>query len=339
MESSVARALAATPDPFGELGIHVPEDVTANLLLDEAGASELARGAPLNRDGHNRLASRSNRLGDSSLMKTIDDVIAPIDPLVRALPKDADAFYLVSRLSGARAERVAKGLPDPVERAVGEAIAAIEDGKRVGPRRKLDEALRLDPRHLEARAAMLRLSAGAIADGANPEQILPPPLSDPERALADGWVARERDPRALAAGALEARLAAVPLLHPLGPDAVRLRVQGRLASGDPALVKDAEALANKNLGNRSDPSSILLLAETAAAAGDPATVLKTLSELLDELDPRRASSRALVFRARDLARATPAGDPDLYWLRTSTLRRLGVNVPRGVPGKVEDDER
>jgi hypothetical protein len=335
METSVPRALAASPGPLGELGIHVPEDVTANLLLDEVAVGELARGALLNRDGHNRLASRSDRLGDAALTKTIDDLIAPIDPLVRALPKSADPFYLVSRLSGARAERVAKALPDPVERAVGEAIAGIEDGKRVGPRHKLEEALRLDPRHADARAAMLRLSAGAIANGANPEQILPPPLSDEERALVDGWVARERDPRSLATGTLEARLAAIPLRHPLGPDAVRLRVQGRLASGDPALVKDADALANENLGNRGDPSSILLLAEIAAAAGDPATVLKTLSELLDVLDPRRPSNRALVFRARDLARATPANDPDLTWLRTNTLRRLGINVPSAAPRNAE----
>ncbi len=340
MESSIARALAASPGPLDELGIHVPEDVTARLLLDEAAAGELARGAALNRDGHNRLASRSHRLGDASLMKTIYDWIAPVDPLVRALPNGIDVFALVSRLTGARAERVAKALRDPVERAVAEAIAAIEDGKRVGPQRRLEEALRLDPGHVEARAAMLRLSAGAIAKGANPERILPPPLSEAERALAEGWIARARDPRGLSAGALEARLAAIPLRHPLGPDAVRLRVQGRLASGDPALVQDAVALANANLGNRSNPSSILLIAETAAAAGDHATVLNTLSELLAELDARRASSRALAFRARELARATPDDDPDLHWLRTSTLRRLGEGRPRGAaPRRAEPGGR
>jgi spermidine synthase len=331
MEHSIPRALAASPVPFGEIGMHVPEDVTANLLLDEAGVAELARGAPQNRDGHNRLASRSDRLGSTSLVRTIDDLIAPIDPLVREVPNGTDVFYLVSRLSGARAERVAKALGDPVARAVAEAIAAIDDGKRVGPRRRLEEALRLDPRHTEARAAMLRLSSGAIAEGADPEQIVPSPLTAEERALADAWVARVQEPRALATGVLDARLSAVPLRHPLGPDAVRLRVQGRLATGDPALVKEADELATKNLGNRSDPSSILLLAETAAAAGDPAEVLKTLGELLDVLDPRRTSSRALVFRARELARATPADDPELYWIRTATLRRLGVNVPRTAP--------
>src|SRR5439155_1205756 len=86
-------------------------------------------------------------------------------------------------------------LSDPVQRAVGEAIAGIDDGKRERPRRRLEEALRLDPRNQEARAAMLRLSVGAIAGGANPEQIVSPPLSDEERALADGWATRARDPR------------------------------------------------------------------------------------------------------------------------------------------------
>jgi spermidine synthase len=331
MESSVARALAASPEPLHQLGIHTPEDITSNLLLDEAGAIEIARGASQNRDGHNRLASRSDRLGEKSLTRSIDELIAPVDPLVRAMPQDADVFYLVSRLSGARAERVAKALPDPVQRAVAEAIAGIEDGKRVSPQRRLEEALRLDPTHEVARAAMLRLSAGSIADGADPTQIVPAPLSDPERSLADAWVARARNPRSLAEGELETRLAAIPLRHPLGRDAVRLRVQGRLATRDPALIADAVALANAQLGNRSDPSSILLIAEASAAAGDPVTVLKTIAELLDEIDPKRASSRALTIRARDLARATPDDDPDLYWLRSNTLRRLGDPSWRGAP--------
>ncbi len=192
----------------------------------------------------------------------------------------------------------------------------------------------MNPLHTEARAAMLRLSTGAIADGADPERILPQPLSESERTLADAWAARARDPRELAAGPLEARLAAIPLRHPLGTDAARLRVQGRLASGDPALVKDAVELANATLGNRGDPSSILLIAETAAAAGDPVTVLKTLAELAEEIDARRSSSRALLVRARELARATPADDPNLYWQRSDTLRKLGVAAARP-PGAME----
>jgi hypothetical protein len=103
-----------------------------------------------------------------------------------------------------------------------------------------------------------------------------------------------------------------------------------LASGDLARMKEADRLANEYLGLRSDPSSILLLAETAAAAGDPATTLERLSELLDSLDPRRADFQAYVLRTRDLARATRVEDPGLVWLRSSILRRLGISV-RGGP--------
>jgi hypothetical protein len=67
---------------------------------------------------------------------------------------------------------------------------------------------------------------------------------------------------------------------------------------------------------------VLLLAETAAATGDHAQVLRTVSECLDLLDTRRASSRAFVFRARALVQAIP-DDPELRFLRSSTLRRLG----------------
>jgi hypothetical protein len=58
-------------------------------------------------------------------------------------------------------------------------------------------------------------------------------------------------------------------------------------------------------------------------------VLRTIEELLDELDPRRTTSRAFFFRARELARATPADDPELHGLRVIMLRRLGINAARG----------
>jgi hypothetical protein len=331
MEASVARAIAANPGPLAELGIRAPEDIAASLIFDEAAVAQLAKGAPLNRDGHNRLASRSDRLGSKALMRTFDDLLAPIDPLVRALPKGIDPFHLVRQLPVVRAERVAKALPDPVERAVAEAIAAIDEGKRMGARRRLEDALRLDPRHLEARAAMLRLSSGAIAGGADPEQFVVPPLSEEERALAEAWAMRAREPRKLVEGELGTRLAAVAPAHPLGTDAMRLRVQGMLASGDHALIDEADRIANDWLGLRSDPSSILLLAETAAAAGDSATVLERLSELLDSLDPRRADLKAYAYRARDLARAIPADDPELAWFRSHMLRRLGVRTQLAAP--------
>jgi spermidine synthase len=339
MEATTARAIAAAPERFAEVGARAPEVVAASLLLDEQAVREVSRGAPLNRDGHNRLASRANKLADHSLRATIDDFIAPVDPLVRARPPSIDVFRLMRYVRTSRAKRIAASLENPVDRAVGEALADIEDGKRVGPLEQIRGALARDPRHLEARAAMLRLSAGAIADGRNPEEVIAPPLSDAERAVAAGWAARASDPAGAALRALEPQLAVIPPGHPLGADAVRLRVQARLASGDPALVQEASALAEASLDDRLEPSSVLLRAEASAAAGDHVGALETLTELADHLDPRIPSTEALLRRARDLARSAP-DDRDLHWLRQNTLQRLGAGRLRPlVPPKAAKGER
>jgi spermidine synthase len=59
VEKNAAQALEAAPADFAELGLLVPEDITAWILLDEEGAHELARGAPQNSDTHNQLQSRA----------------------------------------------------------------------------------------------------------------------------------------------------------------------------------------------------------------------------------------------------------------------------------------
>jgi hypothetical protein len=308
------------------LGIRFPEDVAASLTLDEEAVRELAHGAPINRDGFNRLQSRSGRLGTDTLMLRMDELIAPVDPLVRARPPGIDVYRLLRIMSPERARRIAASLPDPVDRAVAEAVAEIADGKRLGPRRRLEDALAQQPDHIQGRAALLRMSAGTIADGADPEKILRPPISEPERTLVEGWRARARDPKGEALRELEARLAAIPPLHPLGDDALRLRVQARIQSGDPALVKEAIDLANASLGDRPDPAAILLRAEAYSAAGDHVAVLETIGDLVDHLSRQHGASRAFARRALALARATPGDDEEIFWLRRNTLRRLGVGV-------------
>ena len=151
---------------------------------------------------------------------------------------------------------------------------------------------------------MLRLSAGR--DRGRREPRADPPAAALRRgARARGRLgrARARSPRAggrarSTPGSPRFRRAIRSAPTPCG-----CACRGGSRAATPRSSKDADALANEHLGNRSDPSSILLLAETAAAVGDPATVLKTLDELLDELDPRRGlESRARLPRARPGAR-------------------------------------
>ena len=213
-----------------------------------------------------------------------------------------------------------------------EAIAAIEDGKRVGPRRKLEEALRLDPRHVEARAAMLRLSAGAIADGADPEQILPPPLSDEERALADGWAARARDPRALAAGRARG-----PARSGSAAPSARLRRRAAARAGAARERRSCAGQGSRSARQRASRRSLRPQLDPAARgdrcgrgrsrrrAGDALRAARRARPAAG-LESARSSSARAIWPARrpPTIRSCPGCAP-------ATLRRLGVAVPRGAP--------
>lgn len=323
MEASVARALGAARESFELLGITRPEDVFARLLLDEAGVAKLAAGAPINRDRHNQLERRSMNLGMNALLIS-EKLFGPVDPLLHGPYRALDLFYLLRRLEPERALHVARSLDDPTARAVGEAIAGITEGKRVVPRQQLAEALGRDPRHIEARAALLRLSSGELSDGADPERIVPPPLFAEERVLAQAWNARASDPGGAALRALDPQLAAIPLSHPLGHDAARLRILARITSADPKEVREAMQIADATLGDRPDPRSLLLRAEAYAAAGEHGAVLEMLSEIVPQLEPGDRAASAIVRRARELFAATPADDPQLRWLRRSAQRALGL---------------
>ena len=78
---------------------------------------------------------------------------------------------------------------------------------------------------------------------------------------------------------------AIPLSHPLGEDAARLRILARISSGDPEQVREAMRIADAALGDRPDPRSLLLRAEAYAAAGEHGAVLETL---IDLVPPTRA---------------------------------------------------
>jgi hypothetical protein len=179
---------------------------------------------------------------------------------------------------------------------------------------------------------MLRLSAGAIAEGTAPESRIEPPLSEEERTMAAGWLARADDPAGEALRALEPDLAAIPLEHPLGVAAATLRVQSRLASGDPAQIQEAIRIADDTLGDRPDTGSVLLRAEALAAAREHTGVLETLGEVIGRLDPRIGTSRAHARRALALTRATP-NTPELRRLRNATLVRLGGRPNEVGPGQ------
>jgi spermidine synthase len=319
IEASAARAIAAAPDDFAQLGILVPEDVTLWLLLDEAGARELGRGSPLNRDDHNLLQSRSPRILDRSLKSGMGELIGPLDPLVRLRSSSVDPFYLLRRLAPRRAERLAGALRDPVDRRVADALSEIAAGAPERARPLLTEVLRDEPLHRQARGALLRLSLPELVRGGDPLDLVAAPLDAAERAVVAGWRALDDGVEA-PLRALEPALAAVPPLHPLAQDAYRLRAEWRVRNGDPELAREAVEIADRAIWDRGRPGDLMLRARACVVAEEPAAAIQALFLLAQSLgdSPR---GRALARRALRVARSIPA-DPELAGNRVQVERTL-----------------
>ncbi len=328
VERSSEQALRAAPGDFAPFGLLVPEDVTASLLLDEAGVRELARGAPPIRDDHNLLQLRSGIL-EQSLRGRVYELVGGLDPLAKPELVGSHPFYLLRWLPAKRAARVAAALPDPADRQAAEAILATRRDQSQAARARLLEALRQAPEHRPARAELLRLSERRIREGLDAEALVPPPLDEAERAVVEGWRALNADGDARLR-ALEQALAGVPARHPLAGEASRIRAAWRIASGDPALAREAIPIVDRAIRDLGYPADVLLRAEACMTAGDHAQALHTLSNLAYRLGGARPRGRALAQQGLRIARSVPA-DPGLDELRAGVEKLLRARLRGGRP--------
>ncbi|MDJ0850940.1 MAG: fused MFS/spermidine synthase [Myxococcota bacterium] len=309
LEDTVARALGAAPGDFAEIGLLLPEDVTSKLLLDEEGSRALGRGAPIIRDDRNLLQTRSPRILGRGISDGCRELCAPFDALTRSRP-GFPSLALLRRVHPERMERVAAALPDPIDRAVGEALLAIGRGKPVAARRRLEKALAGSPRHVEGRAAVLRLARSRLAGGLDPGESIVLPLDPAEAAVVEGWRRRAAGDGAAALRELEPELAKVPPAHPLARPAARLRAVWRIEAGDPTLAAEAVALADLALRvDRPDPRDLLLRARACVAAGRSVEAIDTLQTLTVQIDPNEVG-RALARSGSRIVQSIPR-EPEL----------------------------
>ena len=196
--------------------------------------------------------------------RRIDELIAPVDPLVRALPDGTDVFCLAAP-PACDAREARGGVAARSARSRGRRGARRDRNRASGSVRGASSRKRSLAIRATSRAARRCYASRQARSRAAPIPRRSCPRRSPTRSARSpraGWPARAiRAERPLRA--LDAQLAAIPLRHPLGVDAVRLRVQARLASGDPALVEEAVEIAEESLGDRPDPSSLLLRAEAS----------------------------------------------------------------------------
>jgi spermidine synthase len=321
VEASAARALAAAPAEFARFGVRLPEDVAAACVLGAEDARRFADGAPLNTDDHNRLAARSPGLGARALeARGLRRLLAEFPPIV-ASASGLDPVYLVRRLVAvkepARAERFARSLSDPVARETALAFARLGRDQKPDAARGFERALALAPGAVEARFGLLAAQRAGVEQG-DPgllaaARALPPPAA----AVVAGWRAEAAGDTA-ALQALDDELAQVaPREAAFAPSAL-LRAAWRIRSGDPALAAEAVALIDGVIVVGARPSTLLLRARAAAAAGRPALAVATLEgvlaalpespaaqpmaraalAILDSLAPDAADGRADAVRAR-----------------------------------------
>jgi spermidine synthase len=326
--STLAGAREASPAALDALGLATPEDVASQVLLEDAGARAFTRGAPVSTDDRNLLQMRSPRILAKALApEQVAALVAPFDPLEP--PRGLDAPRLVRRLietaQPARAARIAAAVEEPARRREAEALVGAARSGDVGELRSVVAA---DPGAREAAAALVLQSRASLVAGTADPVTSAAAASEPAAALVLAWRA-ETSGDAAALRALDGRLAAVDAAHPLFAEALRLRVEARLATGDRRDAEAAVQLADL-LAARLRRSSIWLPRVRAlAASGQPAAALGDLEEIAASLGGERTAPR-YAQRLLNALRAIPP-DPALAERRAALQRRLEADsTPGGV---------
>ena len=325
--ASSRRALQANPEDFARFGFHRVEDFAAVRVLDAAGTRALAEGGVLNTDDHNLLAARTSRVGDASvgsdrsLWQEHDPLLAGSDGL--------DRSALIRRLVAIDLSERATALALSEEGARRETeLGVIDLGllKRGRAFRHFERALALAPGSDEAVAGLAESRAFDLAQGEPVEGISEVSLDGPVAAVIASWrhaEAAEWD----AVAALDAELGRIEPGEALFEEASRLRIDWRLATGDPAVGGEALAIAERLVLRQWNPNDALLHARAAILADRPREAWGSLSHIARKLSsyPRRGR---IVAAALAVAKALPE---DLAQDVSARLRQDAAEQPEPKP--------
>ncbi|MGE4650261.1 MAG: fused MFS/spermidine synthase [Myxococcota bacterium] len=284
VEEGAARALGASPQGFGALGIHRPEDVRAAWLLDESGSRALAEGGVVNRDDHNPLQMRSGRVARAGGSRPLE-ALGDYDPLVPHAPGSSRlrvVEVLLARGFLFRAQRVAEAGEEGAEQSAGRAMVAAAQGQSRRARVEAEQALQSTSIDSEVREVLLPIRAAAMIHEADRPESLTEDLSDPSAALLEAWSA-EAMGDIVGLRALESRLAQVRPGGALYPGALRMRIAWRLQDPTPEEARDALRLADSLVASAGTPGDWVLRARAVAASSDAAATESALFEAAAEV--------------------------------------------------------
>ncbi len=286
------------PAHFARFGILAAEDMAAALVLDRARSRELASGAVLITDDHNRLATSSvYELARGLTPESVGRLLAPYDPIARAdgwaRAQGSPAFsfpYIARRLSrfaaadpalAGRIEALARSAPDRSTALIVRAMASRARDDETNAARLLAAALDANPDNRQAQYEAVRPDLAAIVDGTSDSTHakLAARLTGSAAAVIDArrfssqgdWVK---------ASALDSTLAQANPTDAWYVDALVQRAAWRGHVSNPELRAEvgSQCLAMIDRALMSEPAIALfeLRARCAAVLGQPDAVLESI---------------------------------------------------------------
>lgn len=330
LESQVRAVVRADPVATRHLGIHVPEDLTAALVLDEAGVRRFSAGAVLTTDDRNLVATRSP-LVRGILDRRLPNVLARLDPLPSRL-EDLDVPYLTRRLCELHrfqtANVVAASERDPEVRstALGELASCL--GLKTEAEGYFREALQRDPGAATARFRLLEMMRDRFLAGDPAAESLATGLHGPELSVLAGW----RDAAAgdwAALRGLDPALGAIGYEDPAHGSARELRALWRLAPGADKADADAALALIDDDPRGWTPTRIALRALAASRAGDIPAALISLRGL-ETIRHSDVRSAGYALRALDALPSSALSAPERTRLQEMFVARGGrIGATRG----------
>ncbi|MBW2314582.1 MAG: fused MFS/spermidine synthase [Deltaproteobacteria bacterium] len=290
----VEAAIAAAPESFAREGLYRAEDAAPAMVLDTKGARDLARGAPINTDDHNRLATVA--FGGNRRFDWINPILRNRDPLASRMSQ-LEIAPLVRRLNVSGQPARARDLVTKTrgaDHATGAGFTMLSGRTAEAAAKNFRRALELDPGHADARAGLM------ITERWGSEPITG--LTRRERAMVDGWRLAEAGDAA-AIRELEPDLAAWKPGDLLYVDALRLRIAWRVESGSAQHGAEALAFNTRVLQVSGNADDFLARAGAAQAAREPDLAWGALETLAPVLAGPKAPARAK--RAVEIARRLP----------------------------------
>lgn len=288
LEQAAARTLIGGAEEFAPMGIALPEDLGAALVMDEQAARRFSTGAPLITDDVNRLEMNSPRAMRHK--RSPSDWDAVFNPYTCQLDLDwaKHRRYLVRRIIARhnldRATAVAESNPDPADRSICLGWVALARGERDAADELFRSALKHDPGSSVARYGVVWMHRDAyLKDDAEIVGIAED-ANDLQRAVFEGW-RLSSGPSWRKLRRLEPRLAAARRYDDCWAEAIRLRAQWRVRSREPRLGKEAISMLDLLPTQGRASYDLILRVRAALFAADTVGVLSTLGALHKELRP------------------------------------------------------